>query len=276
MQIELQFSPVGDGLLARGCHHELASALYQALNRHQPKLAEDLHDGIERSRLKLFGFSLFNSEPKPVAAELPDGTPALKFGARIWMRFASIRPELVYGMAEAIQKQKELDIVGRRFRLEEIRMIPAPEFQPTMTWRPFGQAGFIVCRYQKDGRSFFQMPDNSVQGVPACAELIAGNLRHKLLRLREVRPDIFENLMSIGGLDASALAALPIEVEFLPLREDLAYRTRLTRIKGISVRAFRAPFRVTAPEEAVHRMVWDAGVGGMNSMGFGLVTQGRR
>ena len=275
MQIELQLSPVGDGLLARDCHHELASALYQALSRSQPKLAEELHDGNHRSRLKLFVFSLFNSDPKPVAAELPDGTRALKFGSRIWMRFASIWPELVYGMAEALQKQKELNVRGQRFRLEEIRMVPTPDFRPTMTYRPFGQADFIVCRYQKDGKNYFRMPDDSEPGIPSCADLIAGNLRHKLPRLREIRPDIFENLMSIGGLDAAAVAALPIQVEFLPLMEGRAYRTRLTRIKGINVRAFRAPLRITAPE-AVHRLVWETGVGSMNSMGFGTMTLGRQ
>ena len=153
-------------------------------------------------------------------------------------------------------------------------MVPAPDFRPTMTYRPFGQADFIVCRYQKDGKNYFQMPDDSVPGIPSCAELIAGNLRHKLLRLREIRPDIFENLMSIGGLDAAAVAALPIQVEFLPLMEGRAYRTRLTRVKNINVRAFRAPLRITAPE-AVHRMVWSGGCGEMNSMGFGLVCGGR-
>ena len=132
-----------------------------------------------------------------------------------------------------------------------------------------------MCRYQKDGKNYFRMPDDSEPGIPACADLIAGNLRHKLLRLREIRPDIFENLMSIGGLDASAVAALPIQVEFLPLMEGRAYRTRLTRIKGINVRAFRAPLRITAPE-AVHRLVWETGVGSMNSMGFGTMTLGRQ
>lgn len=102
-------------------------------------------------------------------------------------------------MAEALQKQKELNVRGRRFRLEEIRMVPTPDFRPTMTYRPFGQADFIVCRYQKDGKNYFRMPDDSEPGIPSCADLIAGNLRHKLLRLREIRPDIFENLMSIGG-----------------------------------------------------------------------------
>lgn len=153
-------------------------------------------------------------------------------------------------------------------------MVPTPDFPADHDLPAVRTGDFIVCRYQKDGKNYFRMPDDSEPGIPSCADLIAGNLRHKLLRLREIRPDIFENLMSIGGLDAAAVAALPIQVEFLPLMEGRAYRTRLTRIKGINVRAFRAPLRITAPE-AVHRLVWETGVGSMNSMGFGLICGGR-
>ena len=113
------------------------------------------------------------------------------------------------------------------------------------------------------------------QIVRACRELIAGNLRHKLLRLREIRPDVFENLMSIGNLSAEAVAEIPIQVEFLKLSETRAYRTRLIHFKGVNIRGFRAPVRITAPE-AVHRVVWSAGCGTLNSSGWGLMELGRQ
>lgn len=274
MQIELQLSGSGDQVLSFDYCHELSAALYAALDRTFPELAKELHDGAHRSRIKLFAFSPFNSDPAPEPALLPDGTSGLKFGSRIWMRFASPWPELVYHMAEALQKEKDMNIRGRHFRVESLKMVPAPEFAPTMTYRPFGQAGFIVCRYNKDGKTFFQMPDDSEPGIPSCRELIAGNLRHKLLRLREIRTDIFENIMSISGLGPDAIAELPIGVEFLPLMKERPFRIRLVRIKGLNVRGFRAPVRITAPE-AVHRIIWNAGLGSMNFMGFGLMEQGR-
>lgn len=274
MQIELQLSCSGDQVLSFDYCHELSAALYSALDRTFPALAKELHDGSHRSRIKLFAFSPFNSDPGPEPVTLPDGTSGLKFGSRVWMRFASPWPELVYHMAEALQKAKEMNIRGQRFRVESLKMVPAPEFVPTMTYRPFGQAGFIVCRYNKDRKTYFQMPDDSEPGIPSCRELIAGNLRHKLLRLREIRPDVFENIMGIGGLDRDAVAQLPIEVEFLPLMKECPFRTRLVRIKGLNARGFRAPVRITGPE-AVHRIIWSAGLGEMNSQGFGLVELGR-
>lgn len=274
MQIELQLSKSDDGVLAFDYYHELASAFYRALERFRPEMARDLHDGSHRSRIKLFVFSPLNSDPKPQVAQLPDGTPALKFGSRIWMRFASIWPEMVYHLAEALQKEKYIEVRGQRFRLESLQMISAPEFIPTMTYRPFGQSGCIVCPYNLDGKTHYQLPDDSETDIPGCRELLTGNLRHKLLRLREIRPDIFENILSIGNLDAAAIQAMPIKIEFLPLMANHSFRTRLFRLKGHNVRGFRAPVRITAPE-AIHRLVWDCGLGAMNSMGFGMVELGR-
>ena len=274
MQIELRFSSSGENILSFDYQYELASALYQTLTAHAPSLAKELHDGTHRSRIKLFVFSPFSSESRPEPDKLPDGRDGLKFGRRIWMRFGSIWPELLYQMADALQRQGELCICGKRFKLESLTMVKTPEFRPEMTYRPFGQAGFLVCPYKQNGKTLYQLPDDSEPGIPPCRELIAGNLRHKLLRLREIRPDVFENIMSISNLSAAAISQLPIQVEFLPLSKTRAYRTRLIRVKGVNVRGFRAPVRITAPE-AVHRIIWSAGLGGLNSGGWGLMELGR-
>ncbi len=274
MQIELQLSSSGENLLPFGYQYELASALYRILTARAPALAKELHDGAHRSRIKLFVFSPLNSEPRPEPGKLPDGRGGLKFGTRVWMRFGSIWPELLYQMADALQQQGELCICGRKFKLKSLTMVKTPEFRPEMTYRPFGQAGFLVCPYKQNGKTLYQLPDDSEPGIPSCRELIAGNLRHKLLRLREIRPDVFENILSIGNLTAEAVSQLPIQVEFLPLSETHAYRTRLIRFKGVNVRGFRAPVRITAPE-AVHRMIWSTGLGALNSGGWGLMELGR-
>ncbi len=275
MQIELHFSFPDAAPLPFNYQYELASALYRTLTARSPALAHELHDGAQRSRIKLFVFSLFSSDPKPEAVVLPDGNNGLKFGKRVWMRFGSIWPELLFQMADALQQKKQLSICGQTFYLESLEMVKSPEFRPEMVYRPFGQAGFIVCPYKKAGKTLYQMPDDSEPGIPPCRELIAGNLRHKLLRLREIRQDVFENIMSIGNLSADAVSELPIQLEFLPLSETCAYRTRLIRFKGVNIRGFRAPVRITAPE-AVHRMVWDAGLGALNSSGWGLMELGRQ
>ncbi|MDD4818061.1 MAG: CRISPR-associated endoribonuclease Cas6 [Victivallaceae bacterium] len=274
MQIELQLSGSEAGVLSFDYFHELSAAFYAALTRSFPAFARELHDGECRSRIKLFTFSPFSSDPAPRQSPLPDGEPGLRFGSRIWMRYGSIWPELLYHFADALQKEGAITIRGQKFPVLSMQMVPDPEFAPVMTYRPFGQAGVVVCRYNLNGKIVFQMPDDSEPDIPACGELIAGNLRHKLLRLRDLRPDIFENLMTIGGLSADAAAAVPISVEFLPLMKERRFRTKMIHLKGLNVRGFRAPVRITAPE-AIQRIIWNSGLGSMNSQGFGLVEQGR-
>ena len=53
MQIELQFSSSGENVLSFDYQYELASALYRTLTARAPALAKELHDGAQRSRIKL-------------------------------------------------------------------------------------------------------------------------------------------------------------------------------------------------------------------------------
>ena len=274
MQIELQLSGSENSILPFDYYHELASAFYSALEKSYPDFAHNLHDGEHFGRMKLFVFSPLNSDPHPRVIHLSNGQAALQFGSRIWMRFASIWPELLYYLAESLQRVRVISVRGRNFAVKTCEMVPTPNFLPSLIYRPFGQASCIVCPYTVDGKSRFQMPDDSENGIPSCRELIAGNLRHKLLRLRDVRPDIFENITTIANLDTDAISQLPITVEFLPLKENCSYRTLLYRLKGHNIRGFRAPVQITAPE-AIHRIVWDCGLGACNSMGYGMVELGR-
>ena len=50
---------------------------------------------------------------------------------------------------------------------------------------------------------------------------------------------------------------------------------KIVEIKEIRQKAFRAPFRLTAPEP-IHRIAWLCGAGSLNSQGFGLLTTGKQ
>jgi len=273
MQLEIQLSNENDLPLSYSYYHELAAALLQIIGTVNPKLAKDFHDGSSFSRLKAFQFSPLNSDPKPLPAALPNGTNGLKFGKRIWMRTGSAWPELLYSLGEGLTSVGKINLRGLLLKVCSVEMVKTPQFRESMIYRPFGQNGSIICRYELDKKTFFQYPDNRITEIPGCAHIMEENLRHKLLRLKEIRPDIFENLLSISNLSSEDVPKIPIRVEFLPLSAELPFRTYLHQIKTISVRSFRAPFRLTAPE-AVHRTLWDFGAGQNNSMGFGLIQQG--
>lgn len=272
MQFEIEFSSSGSSVLDFNYRYELSASLYKALEEYSPTLAQDLHDGSSRSRLKLFVFSGLNCLPKSQVVQYGE-RKGFQLGSKVWMRFSSIIPEIAYGMAEALQRKKDIIVRGVFLKVQRISLVRLPDFAPSTTYRPFGQAGMIVCKYEQDGKHFFQLPDNSVQGIPGCSELIAENLRHKLLRLKDVKNDLFVNYLSVSGLDEESLRSARISVDFLPLVEGRAFKTGFFRIKNNSIRAFRAPFRLVAPE-AFHRILWECGAGNMNSQGFGLVTTG--
>ena len=272
MQIEIHLAAEDNVPLAFNYYYELSIALYQCLTKKECKMAEDLHDGSSKNRLKLFVTSPLNSEPHPKL--VPDGS-GLVFGKHIWMRFGSIVPEILFGMSEGLLRKGELRVRDKSFRVQKIDMVKPPVFEREMTYRPFGQAGMILCRYSRNGKIFFQFPDNPEKEIPDCGKLLAENLRHKFLRLKEVRPDIFENLLVCCGLSEKEVPKMEIGVEFLPLTKDEPYKTGIYYIKKVPARAFRAPVRIRAPE-AIHRVAWSCGVGSQNSQGFGLLTIGKR
>ncbi len=274
MQIEIHLTPCDDRILDFNYHHELSAALYQALSKESQTLSSRLHDGDFRSRLKLFVFSPLSSMPKPELAE-SEHCRGLRFGSHVWMRFGSPVPEILFGMSEALLAQRSLNVRGKQFKVDKIDMVKTPAWTPVMTYRPFGQSGMLLCRYEQDGRVLCQTPDNPHEGVPDCAALLVRNLRHKLYRLGEVRPDLLDNLLALSDLNRGALDTLPIRIELLNLTPDRAFRTGSYTIKGIPMRGFRAPVRITAPE-AVQRVVWDCGCGSQNSQGFGLMTTGKQ
>lgn len=274
MQFEIQLTPCDDRILDFNYHHELSSAFYHVLSSFSPAAAKRLHDGEDFSRMKLFTFSPLNSLAKP-QIQKDESCGGLLFGEKVWLRFSSIIPEILFGMSDALLSAGELNIRGKRFHVKNIEMVKSPTYAPTMTYRPFGQSGMMVCRYEKDEKLDFQFPDNPVKDIPACDQLLIGNLRHKLQRLGEVRPDIQENFLAVSGLTVAQIPEIPIQAEFLPLTPLHAYRTGLFTVKGVPVRAFRAPVRITAPE-AIQRIVWDCGLGSNNGQGFGLVTLGKQ
>ena len=275
MQIEIQLSNQNKHAIGFSYNHALGSALMSAISSANPLLGTALHDGAHKNRLKLFVFSPLNSDPRPQAAKTSSGDPGLNFGNRLWIRFASIWPEVIYALSDALMKQKNLDVCGLKLQVEDIKMVSTPTFKETTTYRCFGQSGMIVARYQKNGSDYFQFPDSQEKDIPSCETLLAANIRHKLLRLGEIRKDIQSNYLALSNLGEEEICQLPIGIKFLPLNAAKAFRHGLFRIKALNVRAFRCPVQVTAPE-IVHQIIWNCGLGGQNTQGFGLMTLGEK
>lgn len=271
MQFEVHLQTVKSAVLGYNYHHPLGSALIHALSRVRPVFGESLHDGEHRSRLKLFAFSPLNGQPSPQKSL--DG---LVFGGRVYFRISSCWPELLYTLGEALMNQRKLDVSGVEFEVQSVNLVAAPMMAERMVWRPFGQSGTIVTAWDEPNSNYkaFQFPDNYEKKAPGCVDLLVGNLRHKMLRLKEIRPDIFENLLTVSNLSESEIKNVPILIDFLPLNSEHSFRTSMNKIKGINVLSWRCPVCVEAPE-CFQRLIWGSGLGNMNGMGFGLVQEGQ-
>ena len=275
MQIEVAMSSHDGKSLPFSYNHEFASALYTVLTEFYPPLASDLHDGSRKSRIKLFAVSCLNSTPHPAVTVAANGEHMLNMGEKIWFRFSSIVPEILYSMSDALLRKRVIRVRCKEFEIRKVDMVRPPVFEERMVYRPFGQAGTILCKYQKDGRTYFQLPDNREKSIPSCAELLCGNLTHKLMVLKQIRPDIHENLLTCSGLTEKDIDHLSLSLEFLPLKEDMSFKESVCHIRRNPLRSFRAPFILTAPE-AIHRIAWTCGVGSLNSQCFGFITEGKK
>lgn len=276
MQIEISLAPQEDSLLGFDYLYGLHSVLMHCLTKAKVELANDLHDGNHRNRIKLFCFSPLNSMPQPQLVQVAnDKRKRMLLGKRVWFRISSPWPELLNSLGEGLLQSGTLSVYGKVFRVAGVAMTAPPAFSKNMIWRPFGQAGSICCSWSQPGseRKTYIYPDTIEDNTPPCERLLIDNLLHKWLRLREIRPDITENWLKDVELDTLPDAD-NLKIEFLPLDGQRAYRTMQHYAKNSLIRSWRCPIRVSAPIP-LQRLIWASGLGEMSSQGYGLVQEGK-
>lgn len=74
MQIEIKLAPHEESLLSFDYLYALHSAIMKTIDAFRPEMAESLHEGAHKNKLKLFTFSPLNSFPLPKLVQI-DGEP---------------------------------------------------------------------------------------------------------------------------------------------------------------------------------------------------------
>lgn len=276
MQIEIKLVSAENSLLGFDYLYQLHSALMQTLTCRNPELAKEIHDGSHENRLKMFVFSPFSSSPQPQLVQVEgEKRKRMLLGDKIWFRLASPWPEFLNAAGESLLVAGKLNVAGKNFKISGVNMIAPPEFKEQMSWRPFGQSASICTPWSPPdtGKKFFIYPDKPQDNSPACSELLACNLYHKFKRLQEIRPDIADAWLKNSGMNE-----LPpensISIEFLPLSPTQSYKTVMNSVKNSTIRSWRCPVKITAPIP-FQRLIWAAGLGSMNSQGYGLMQEGK-
>ncbi len=276
MQIEIKMSPFEESLLSFDYLYALHSVIMKQIDSVRPELANELHEGEHKNKLKLFTFSPLNSFPMKLVQV--DGEPRKKMllGHNVWFRIASPWPELLNSIGESLLKSQNIKLLNKNFKITCINIIAPPELKEEMIWKPFGQSGSICTSWSQKGsdRKLFIYPDKRVEDSPDCVELLASNLYHKFHRLQEIRPDIASAWLRDAGIENVTPDKHPISVDFLPLSKEKAYRTIMHTGKNTVIKTWRCPVKVTAPIP-IQRLIWACGLGDMNSQGYGLIEEGR-
>lgn len=286
MQLAVTIAPVGPARLPFFYQQFLSAALYQALAIVQPDFALELHEGkLHQNRIKLFGFSPLRSRHMTVTrggkgSHLPNGhgngneAPSLLIEGEATFRLFSPWPELMSAVGEGLLAGGTLRLSQYEFAVQSAVMVPQPAFAETMTWKPSHESSFVTSwKPRETDKKLYSLPGKPAEGHE-CSELLKQNLLHKWLRFTDEtgRPDIAARWAGLQNAEpAEAKAWLARQNVELTLGEPT--KTRLFHIKKIPVRSWAGPVTLTAPI-ALQRLAWSAGLGEMNSMGFGAVEAG--
>ena len=288
MQFTVTIAPTTPAHLPFSYYPFLSAALYQSLEIVQPEFAADLHHGEQhRDRIKLFGFSPLRCRHMTVnrggrGSHLPDSEngestrPGLLIEGEATFRLFSPWPELMSAVSEGLLAAGNLRLAATDFLIKSAIVIPQPAFQETMLWQPVREASVVTSwKNRETGAKLYALPGKPADGRD-CADLLRENLLHKWLRFTDEtgRPDIAARWAGLNGATPAETKAWATQQNVqVELADQAKARTRLFHIKNIPVRSWVAPVKVTAPI-GLQRLIWSAGLGEMNSMGFGAVEVG--
>lgn len=294
MQLEISLRPQGEARLPFSYYSLLSAALYSAMSKSNPEFAADLHGGpTHQSRIKLFGFTPLHSREMAVNGGGPGSHGKelankhhLLFKGRTQFRIFSPAVDTLNALGEGLLSDAELRIGSQKLTIDAVQIAPPPKFAEEMIWRPWGTASIVSSRSIERGetgkeRKIFLFPGAPNSEVSENAEqIVQSNIIHKWKRLRETWPSVAERFahedkaLLNGGIDSAVVKIIVAsDGKSSMVGADRSIRTKLHQIKNAPVRSWIGPVAVHAPIP-IQRLIWSAGLGQMNSMGFGGVEAG--
>lgn len=285
MQIAVSLHPDFPVRLPFSYYHFLSGAVYEALDSLDPSLAANLHNGTNNfSRIKLFSISPLFSNVVEVhgggsGSHLKEQEEDyyLLFKGPTFFNIATALPELARAFIVALSNLEFLRLGSQVFRVRSVDILADPAFKEEMTWiSPRNSSIVTSWTFRDQGKKVYQMPVESKKDVPNCEKLLKNNIVHKWKRLVECDIDVCrswlgDTTLMEKDLKESILSDF-IDIDILSKLKEAPYKTSLHHVKNNPVFSWKAPVRVKAPE-FVQRVIWNCGLGQLNSMGFGLVQE---
>lgn len=285
MQLIVSLYPEFPVRLPFSYYHSLSASVYETFRSFDESFAQELHNGSNSaSRIKLLTISPLFSNVMEVhgggkGSHNKDQNKDyyLLFKGTTSFRIATPIPNLARASISAFSNTNFLRIGSHVFRVNSVEILKEPIFKREMTWIPPENASIVTSWSSKEERKkLYQFPVNRREKLPDSHLLLEGNLIHKWKRLVEKAPDICKKWTGEENISSNELKnmgdSIKINVAILTDHNRFHYKTRLHQLKNTPVRSWRAPVKVMGPEW-IQKLIWNCGLGQLNTMGFGLVQE---
>lgn len=230
--------------------YESSALIYKILSKSDAAFSAWLHDNgfvVDKKRFKLFTFSRLQIPNFQV-----DGSH-INIVSDIVEWYISFLPERsTQEFVQGLFQEQVFELGNRRanvrFRVQSIEMVPSPEFTDRMTFETLSP----ICIVQKrdDGKQDYIAPDH-----PRAGELVRLNLLDKYEALHGVQLPQQDFPFELTILS-------PPKSSLITIKADTPQESKL--------RGFSCRLELHAPPELM-RIAYEAGIGGKNSLGFGMV-----
>ncbi len=272
MQLNIQLNVETPVFLPFDYNYKLASNLYHLILKSDEKLGTNIHNGDDfKSRIKLFCFSPLHSKIMEVKQSTTDnGDSGLIFKGASSFRVATPWPELLNALGEGLLNEKEIRVGSQIFQVKDAKLIKPPVFKETMQWKPMRHGSIVTGWSEKQTKKKIYLYPGDNNDSISIESVLQRNLIHKWYRLCEIRQDIALEWSDVSHDVKRIYSEKDITIGFPPHGSDISFRKKLHHIKESPVRSWYAEVKIRAPI-GIQRLVYSAGLGQMNSMGFGLV-----
>jgi len=232
--------------------YECSAVIYKILSNSNEKFSQWLHDNGYNADKKLFKLFTFSRLKIPQYRIINEYIRILSDHIEWQISFI---PEIsTREFIQGIFREQEFELGNRnariKCRIQNIEMLPPPEFSETMTFQTLSPIYLTLKR--DNGSDEYISPTH-----PMAMPIIKQNLldKYKAFQGKDFPDHDFAFDFKVINEPRSSL---------ITIKADTPQESK--------IRGFSCQFTMTAPEE-IMQIAYNGGIGGKNSIGFGMIRE---
>jgi len=239
MRLLLELSSEKDFIIPIHYNHHIQSLLYSSIS---PKLAEILHNygfPLEKRRFRLFTFSRILGE-----YQINKDKEKIVFSSPFRFVVSSVMKEFIEEIAEELMRRESVEILSQRVSLSSIEVSDLSIDRDRLGIKMLSPVTIYSTLSRADGRkkTYYYTPFEK-----EFSQLISENSRKKFRAFYEREPD---------G-----------EIHLTPLNVNMSNQ-KIISYKNTVIKGWMGIYELSGSPELM-KLVYDTGLGGKNSQGFG-------